>query len=101
MTQFAETTCTECRKGFRFTGPAVPSSWQCPYCEHRFAAKPAAPNPILTFGIYMRKPLSMASADYLEWLLRQPWLRNPLKSQIVAHLESRPERRRMRHVVAM
>ena len=89
MAEFAQETCPQCRKRFRFTGPAVPSSWQCPYCGHGFVAESKAPDPILTFGMHMRKPLSKTPADYLEWLLSQPWLRDPLKSQVVAHLRSR------------
>lgn len=89
MVEFAQATCPQCRKRLGFTGPAVPRSWQCPYCKHRFAAKPAAPNPILTFGMHRRKPLSMTPVDYLKWILGQSWMRNPLKSQIVAHLRSR------------
>ena len=49
------------------------------------------PDPIIPFGQHKGLHASEIDVKYLDWLLGQPWLKEPLASQIQAHLRGRPE----------
>ncbi len=53
------------------------------------------PDPVLPFGKHNGKYASQCPVDYLDWLIGRDWLKQPLKGQIEAHLETRAEWRRM------
>jgi uncharacterized protein (DUF3820 family) len=52
-------------------------------------------DPILPFGKHKGEHCSDVPVGYLDWLIGQDWLRPEMKEQIEAHLETRPEWKRM------
>jgi uncharacterized protein (DUF3820 family) len=54
------------------------------------------PDPIVPFGKFKGKRCSeIEDVKYLDWLIGQDWLLSDLKSQITAHLKTRPEWREL------
>lgn len=48
-----------------------------------------APDPIIPFGKHRGKYAGQIDIDYLEWLVGQQWVQEPLKGEIRDHLETR------------
>jgi len=56
---------------------------------------PNIPNPVMPFGKFKYDNISDINVEYLDWLIGQDWLEDPLKSDIEEHLKHRPEWERM------
>ncbi len=50
-----------------------------------------APDPIIPFGKHRGKYAGQIDIEYLEWLIGQQWVQEPLKGEIRDHLETRKE----------
>lgn len=46
-------------------------------------------DPVIPFGKHFGKYASQVGIEYLNWLVAQPWLQEPLKGELRDHLETR------------
>jgi uncharacterized protein (DUF3820 family) len=53
------------------------------------------PDPIIPFGKHRGKYANQIDVEYLDWLIGQTWLKPELEKQILAHLKTRDEWKRM------
>ena len=58
-----------------------------------------APDPVIPFGKHKGNCASDCPVEYLDWLIGQDWLFADLKENILAHLETRAEWKRMKYDV--
>ena len=54
-----------------------------------------APDPYIPFGVHSGKYASQVDVGYLDWLIGQSWVRVNLKQQILEHLRTRAEWKRL------
>lgn len=53
------------------------------------------PDPVIPFGKHEGKYASDIDVRYLDWLIGQDWLKSELKEQILSHLQTRAEWKRI------
>ena len=53
------------------------------------------PDPVIPFGRHEGKYASQIDVKYLDWLIGLDWLNRKLENEILAHLKTRDEWKRM------
>ena len=53
------------------------------------------PDPVIPFGKHKGNYASSIDVEYLDWLIGQDWLKPQLENEILAHLKTRAEWKRL------